>query len=79
MLATGMKRWQAALRLVGMGWYVALSIVGGVLAGIWLDNKLHTKPVMVIIGLLLGLVIAFYGVYQMILPNIDNKQKRGNG
>ena len=68
---------ELALRLLGMGWYVGISIVLGVVGGLWLDRKLHTTPLMVMVGLLLGLIVAVYGVYKMILPNII-KQK-GNG
>ncbi len=72
-----MSRWQAALRLIGVGWYVGGCIVLGVLAGLWLDNKWNTKPILVIVGLILGIAIAFYGVYRMILPNINNKRNKG--
>ena len=72
-----MKRWEAAFRLIGMGWYVGICIVLGVLGGLWLDNKFNTRPILVIVGLLLGVVIAFYGVYRMILPNINKKQNKG--
>ncbi len=72
-----MNRWVAALRLVGMGWYVGISILLGVLGGLWLDNKFNTKPILVIVGLILGIIIAFYGVYRMILPNINKKQNKG--
>ncbi|MFC1985470.1 AtpZ/AtpI family protein [Chloroflexota bacterium] len=72
-----MNRWQAALRLIGVGWYVGSCIFLGVLAGLWLDNKWNTKPILVIVGLILGIIIAFYGVYRMILPNISNKQNTG--
>jgi F0F1-type ATP synthase assembly protein I len=68
-----------ALRLLGMGWYVGICIVLGVFGGLWLDSKLHTRPVLVIIGLLLGVVVAFYGVYRMILPNINQKRSKGEG
>lgn len=72
-----MSRWEAAFRLVGMGWYVGICIVLGVLGGLWLDNKFNTRPILVIVGLILGIVIAFYGVYRMILPNINKKQNKG--
>ncbi len=72
-----MSRWAAALRLVGVGWYIGVCIVLGVLGGLWLDNKLDTKPLFVIVGLILGIIIAFYGVYRMILPNINKKQNKG--
>lgn len=68
-----MRQWQAALRLIGVGWYVAGSILLGVLAGLWLDNKFDTKPLFVAAGLILGIIVAGYGVYQMLLPLISNK------
>lgn len=57
-----------------MGWFVGLSILLGVLGGLWLDGKFGTKPILVIVGLILGVVVAFYGVYQMLLPLIRNKR-----
>lgn len=74
-----MSRWLAALRLVGVGFFVGGSILLGVVAGLWLDNKLNSAPIWVIVGLFLGLVIAFYGVYRMLLPFMSNKQDKENG
>lgn len=74
-----MRRWAAALRLVGVGFFVGGSIVLGVVAGLWLDNKLGSGPTWVIVGLFLGLIIAFYGVYRMLLPLMSNKQDKENG
>lgn len=65
------------MRLVGMGWYIGVCIIFGVVAGLWLDNKFNTKPILVIVGLLAGVGLAFYGVYRMILPNINKKQNKG--
>jgi F0F1-type ATP synthase assembly protein I len=73
-----MSKWVAALRLVGVGFFIGGSIVLGVFAGLWLDSKLNTSPILVIAGLVLGIVIAFYGVYQMLLPLIGNKQGKEN-
>ena len=58
----------AAFRLVGVGFYIALCIVGGVFGGIALDSRFGTSPVLTLVGLILGLVLAFYGVYQMLSP-----------
>ena len=74
-----MQRWAAALRLVGVGFFVGGSIVLGVVAGLWLDNKFNSGPIWVIVGLFLGLAIAFYGVYRMLLPLMNNKQDKENG
>ncbi len=72
-----MSRWAAAFRLIGVGWYIGGCIVLGVVGGLWLDNKFNTEPILVIVGLILGVIIAFYGVYRMILPNIKKKQNKG--
>ena len=69
-----MKRWAVALRLVGMGWYVAACIVLGLVGGIWLDSIVHTRPVFMLIGLFLGLGLAFFGVYRALLPLLQNSQ-----
>ncbi len=60
-----------------MGWYIGACIVLGVIGGLWLDNKFNTNPILVIVGLILGVIVAFYGMYRMILPNIKKKQNRG--
>lgn len=73
-----MSRWVVALRLVGVGFYIAGSILLGVLGGLWLDSRFNTEPVLVIVGLLLGLVVAFWGVYQMLLPFFRNQQDKEN-
>jgi len=68
-----MSKWQAALEFIGVGWFVGISILLGVLGGLWLDNKLDTKPIFIIIGLILGLIVAFYGVYRILSPLLKNK------
>jgi len=73
-----MSRWVAALRLTGVGFFIGGSIVLGVVAGRWLDNRLDTSPVLVLVGLLLGIVVAFYGVYRMLLPLIGSKRDKEN-
>jgi F0F1-type ATP synthase assembly protein I len=73
-----MNGWGVALRLTGVGFFVGGSILLGVLAGLWLDSKLNTSPVLVLVGLFLGLIVAFYGVYQMVLPLMGNKQNKEN-
>jgi len=64
-----------ALRLVGVGFFIGGSIVMGVVMGLWLDNRLNTKPILVIVGLILGIIVAFYGVYQMLLPLLSERRR----
>lgn len=78
-IEVGMSRWGAALRLIGVGFFIGGSILLGVAVGVWLDSKLNTRPILVIAGLFLGLVVAFYGVYRMLLPLMGNKQNKEKG
>lgn len=73
-----MDRRLAALGLAGMGFFVGGSIVLGVLGGRWFDGKFNSEPLWTIVGLILGIVVAFYGVYSMLRPFIGNKQNKGN-
>ncbi|MAF85050.1 MAG: hypothetical protein CL875_00975 [Dehalococcoidales bacterium] len=72
-----MGRWVAALRLVGVGFFIGGSIVLGLFVGRWLDNWRGTN-LFWIVGLIIGIVVAFYGVYRMLLPVMGNKRERGN-
>jgi len=72
-----MGRRVAALRLVGVGFFIGGSIALGVFVGHWLDNRLDTSLFWVA-GLILGIVVAFYGVYRMLLPLMGNKRDREN-
>ena len=74
-----MSRWTAALRLVGVGFFIGSSIVLGVAAGLWLDDRLNTSPTLGIVGLFLGILVAFYGVYRMLIPLMKNKKNGGSG
>ncbi len=57
-----------AMRLLGLGWYIAASIVLGIGGGLLLDGWLGTVPLFTLLGVLLGSVVAFYGMYRMVLP-----------
>lgn len=75
-----MNRWMAALRLVGVGFFIGGAIVLGVVAGLWLDDRLNnTFPALGIAGLFLGIVVAFYGVYRMLIPLMKNKKNGESG
>lgn len=65
-----MNRWEAALRFTGIGFYIGGCIAGGVYIGVWLDRKYDLIPLFTAIGLCLGLFLAVYGTYRMLLPFI---------
>jgi F0F1-type ATP synthase assembly protein I len=61
--------------LAGMGFSIAIPIVGGIWGGHLLDEKLNTNPLLLIVGLLLGIAVAALGVYNMIKPFIAETKK----
>ena len=60
------SRSAAAFQLVGVGFYIATCIVVGIAGGLALDGWLHTSPAFLLVGLFLGLAVAFYGTYRMV-------------
>ena len=60
-------------QLLGLGWYIVACLVGGIVGGIWLDSQLGKSPLFLLIGLALGLVLAFYGMMRMIADATGNK------
>ena len=61
------RRTGIVLRLVGIGWYVAICIGGGAFGGLWLDSKLDLNPVLTLVGLVVGIALAVVGMYRMLL------------
>jgi len=61
------KEWAGPLRLLlTVGWYVALSLVIPTGIGYWLDNRFDKQPLFTLIGLGIGTVIAFYGLFRIL-------------
>lgn len=71
-----------AWQLLGLGWYVAICVTAGVAGGLWLDGRLGVKPLFTLLGVLLGIFAAFYGLYKMVKPLLDTgaaTRKIGSG
>jgi len=67
-----------AVRLLSIGWYFALCIVGGTVGGLLLDNLLDTKPILTLAGLFLGLLLAFWGGYKLLMQVITTPTGKGS-
>ena len=72
-----MSGWRLAMQMAGIGWYVAVCIVLGVFAGLWLDSKFETSPIFLLGGTLLGVVTAFYGMYKLMAPFLKDTSHDG--
>ena len=67
------RQWGEAVNLLSIGIFLAVSIMGGLGIGLWLDSIWGTKPLIMLIGLFLGISIGVYSTYQTIAPMINKK------
>ena len=61
------ERLALMLRLLGIGWYVAVCIAGGTYGGYLLDGKFQLSPLFTLLGLGLGIAVAVVGMMRMLL------------
>lgn len=71
-----LTRLPSAMRLLGIGWYFAMTIVGGIAGGFLLDTWLGTRPLFTLLGLFLGLALALFGGY-VLLMRVITEDKTG--
>jgi F0F1-type ATP synthase assembly protein I len=55
-----------AFGLIGIGFSLAISIVGCTYLGRWLDGKFGTEPVLTLVFLVIGLLAGFLGAYRQL-------------
>jgi hypothetical protein len=48
-----------SLSLLGLGWAIAICLIGGVLGGVWLDGRFGTSPLLTGVGTVVGLLLAW--------------------
>jgi F0F1-type ATP synthase assembly protein I len=57
-----------------IGFIILITTLAGALGGHWIDDQLHTNPLFILAGLLIGLGIgarAVYGLIQRFLARFD--------
>ena len=59
-----------------LGLRFALAIAIGTYGGYWLDSKLNTLPLFLIIGLLLGAVSGFLTIYRAVYSRDSTKTRK---
>ena len=70
-----MQRLGPVAQLLGLGSYLATCIAGGPIVGYFVDRWLDTQPAFTLIGLALGLIIAFVGSYRMITETLRDMER----
>jgi ATP synthase protein I len=63
-----------ALMSVIVSQLVGATLVG-VFGGMWLDSYLHTKPLFLVIGLLLGMAAGVYSTIRLISRFLGDEEK----
>ena len=69
-----------SVRLLGIGFYIAICIVLGTVGGQALDGALDTGKLFTVVGLALGLVLALYGGFLQlteVLQTINRRRTEG--
>ena len=65
------RKMELALRLLGIGWFVALCIGGGAVGGYLLDRQLGLNPLLTLIGIGAGIALAVVGMVRMLMAVIS--------
>lgn len=72
MAPTSNRKLFSSMGLVtGLGFSAVGSLLVGVLGGLFLDRMLHTTPLFLIIGILLGIGAAALGVYRLVIREFN--------
>ena len=58
--------------LLGLGAVLGVLLAGGAALGWWLDGQLHTAPILVIVGIALGLLTGVGYAISQIRPYLKN-------
>ena len=64
-----------AMRLIGVGWFVAMCIGGGAFGGLFLDRQLNTGPLLTLVGMCVGIAIAVVGMYRMLMAILNSPRE----
>ena len=67
-----------AFGMLGVGSYLATTIVGLTLVGHFLDLRFETEPVLTLVFLVLGLTAGFYGAYRQLMQLIERTNRQNS-
>jgi ATP synthase protein I len=64
----------AAAKYAGIGIQFAASIVLFLYAGRWVDQRLGTEPIFLIVGVFVGATAAFYSIYKRLMGDLKREE-----
>jgi len=59
-----------------LGFALARPLMAWIGGGLWVDQQFNTKPLFVLVGILLGLVLAFGTMYNLVRTPVSGRSKR---
>jgi ATP synthase protein I len=65
-----------AAKYAGLGLQFAVSILAFLYAGQWVDRKLETSPLFLIIGVFVGAAASFYAIYRSLMARPRQPNER---
>lgn len=71
--------WAAAGEFTGFGLTWALSVLLFLLGGWWVDGKLGTTPLLMIVGAFVGAGAGFYSLYRHVIASSLSNSKGSGG
>jgi hypothetical protein len=71
------KTMKAVQAISGFGCSIAFCLVASIWAGSWADQRMHTKHILLIVGIFVGLIGASAITYNLAVTLSDRTQKDG--
>jgi F0F1-type ATP synthase assembly protein I len=63
-----------SFKLLGIGWFLAICIVGSGALGYFLDNTFNMLPLFTLIFIVLGILIGIFGTMKIILIILSSEK-----
>lgn len=60
---------------MGLGWVLAVSVLGGTLGGVYLDRTFDTKPWLTLTGIFLGMTAGFVSLFRTLKAQSEHRRK----
>ena len=61
-----------------LGFLIAVPLGGFIFLGFLGDRFLGTRPIFLIVGVGIGTIVAFYGVYSLLIPVMKDEEEEGD-
>jgi len=74
----GFKLFYAISLAWQLGFIIVVPIAGFLFLGLWIDRKLDTAPLFLILGLITALAVTVYETYHILIPLLSDKDENKN-